>query len=369
MAEFTVTPWEVSGDIDYDKLVKQFGTQVISEELLEKLKKPLPALIRRGWYFSHRDLDKFVNAHAQGKKVSIVSGRGPSQKMHIGHLVPFLVAKYFQDAYDCNVYLPISDDEKYFVKPNLSFDDAEKHAQENILDLIALGFNPKKTKIHRDFEYTKIYKYAAKIAKHTTYSTAKAIFGLKPEQNIGWSFYPAIQSAHILLPQFLEGPHTTLVPVAIDQDPYMRVVRDTAEHPEIKLIKPGAIHAKFLPALGGTGKASSSSSQDHMIWLSDSEKEVKTKINKYAFSGGQSTVEEHRKKGGNPAIDIAYQLLTIFEDDDKKLKKIHDDYKSGVLLTGELKQLASTTISSFLERHQKNRLKAEKQVDQFMMRE
>jgi hypothetical protein len=22
---FTVTPWEVSGDIDYDKLVKEFG--------------------------------------------------------------------------------------------------------------------------------------------------------------------------------------------------------------------------------------------------------------------------------------------------------------------------------------------------------
>jgi len=34
-----VTPWEVSGNIDYTKLVKEFGTQQISEQLLARLKK------------------------------------------------------------------------------------------------------------------------------------------------------------------------------------------------------------------------------------------------------------------------------------------------------------------------------------------
>lgn len=33
------------------------------------------------------------------------------------------------------------------------------------------------------------------------------------------------------------------------------------------------------------------------------------KINKYAFSGGQETVEEHREKGGNPDVDVSYQYL------------------------------------------------------------
>ena len=36
--EFVVTPWNVEGDIDYEKLTKQFGTQKISSELLSKIK-------------------------------------------------------------------------------------------------------------------------------------------------------------------------------------------------------------------------------------------------------------------------------------------------------------------------------------------
>jgi tryptophanyl-tRNA synthetase len=69
--------------------------------------------------------------------------------MHIGHLVPFMVAKSLQDKFGCDVYIPISDDEKFFVKENLKIDDALKYSYDNILDLIALGFDPKKTFILR----------------------------------------------------------------------------------------------------------------------------------------------------------------------------------------------------------------------------
>ena len=41
-------------------------------------------------------------------------------------------------------------------------------------------------------------------------------------------------------------------------------------------------------------------------------KTVKRKINKYAFSGGQVTLEEHRKKGGNPEVDVSFQYLRMF---------------------------------------------------------
>jgi tryptophanyl-tRNA synthetase len=37
--DFIVTPWHVEGDIDYDKLIKQFGTEKISSELLDRIKK------------------------------------------------------------------------------------------------------------------------------------------------------------------------------------------------------------------------------------------------------------------------------------------------------------------------------------------
>ena len=34
--EFTVTPWSVEGDVDYEKLVQKFGTEKISPELQKR---------------------------------------------------------------------------------------------------------------------------------------------------------------------------------------------------------------------------------------------------------------------------------------------------------------------------------------------
>jgi len=364
--EFKVTPWEVSGEVDYEKLGKKFGTSLIDNKITKKLQKCHP-LLRRGLYFSHRDFDKWLEANEKGKKVSVITGRGPSENMHIGHLVPFMVAKSLQDQFGCEVFIPISDDEKFFVKPELTYEKALEYSKENILDIIALGFDPKKTFIFEDFVYTDIYKYAAQIAKKMTYNMAKATFGLKPEQNVGWSFYPAMQAAHILFPQFQRGPHLSVVPVGIDQDPFIRLTRDIAVNKDFKFDKPPALHAKFLPSL--TGSAKMSSSEGSQIFLTDSPADVKKKINKYAFSGGKPTIEEHRKLGGNPDIDVSFQYLKhIFEKDDKKLAKIEKDYRSGKLLSGELKKILIDKISEFLTEHQKKRKQAEKQMDKFLVK-
>ena len=358
-----ITPWEVSGNIDYNKLVKDFGTSLINDKIKSKVEKCHP-LLRRGLYFSHRDFDLWLNDYKNKKNISIITGRGPSEKMHIGHLVPFLVAKSLQDKFNCNVYIPISDDEKFLVKEKLSFKDSLKFAEDNIKDLIALGFDPQKTFIFQDFKYTKIYPLAARISKRITYSTAKAVFGLKPENNIGWSFYPAMQVAHILFPQFKEGKHRSLVPVGIDQDPFIRLSRDIASHSDFKFEKPTTIHAKFLPSLHGNIKMSSST--EGSIYLSDSEKEVERKIKKYAFSGGQQTLKEHREKGGNPDIDVSFQWLKmIFEPNDKKLEDIYNKYKSGEMLTSELKDILIEKINNFLKEHKKR--KAKVNLDKFIL--
>lgn len=364
--EFQVTPWEVSGEVDYSKLVKEFGTSLIDEKMKKKLSRLHP-LLRRGIYFSHRDFDKWLSAYDSGKRVSVITGRGPSEKMHIGHLVPFLVAKSLQEQFDCEVFIPISDDEKFFIKPNLSYEKALKYSEDNIIDLIALGFKQGKTFIFQDFKYTDIYKYAARIAKRITYSQAKAIFGLNPENNVGWSFYPAMQAAHILFPQFYRGRHISVVPVGIDQDPFIRLTRDVACYPEFDFEKPAALHAKFIPSLEGGSKMSSS--EGGIILLSDSPEEVKKKIKKYAFSGGQATIEEHMKKGGNPDVDVSFQYLKMFfEPSDSKLEKIERDYRSGKLLTSELKEILIEKINAFLKEHQKAREKAKKQVDKFILK-
>jgi len=148
--EGEITPWKVKGDVNYEKLIKKFGTTPISNDIKKKIDKCHP-LIRRGLYFSHRDFDKWLQAYESKKMVSVITGRGPSEKMHLGHLIPFLVAKSLQDTFNCEVFIPISDDEKFYVNENLSFEDSIKFGKDNILDLIALGFKPGKTFIFQDF--------------------------------------------------------------------------------------------------------------------------------------------------------------------------------------------------------------------------
>ena len=97
--------------------------------------------------------------------------------------------------------------------------------------------------------------------------------------------------------------------------------------------------------------------------MTDTSQEVKKKINKYAFSGGQATLEEHKKKGGNPEIDVSFQYLRFFfEEDDKKLHDLGERYIKGDLTTGELKKYTIEKISDFLKDHHKKYEKALKEV-------
>ena len=169
---------------------------------------------------------------------------------------------------------------------------------------------------------------------------------------------------HPMLPEF-EGPIPVVVPVGTDQDPHLRLARDIAGRTKAYTFSTlASTYHVFVPGLGG-GKMSSSD-QNSFIALTDDAKTVKSKVNKYAFSGGKETVEEHRRHGGDPDVDVAYQYLTFFEEDDKKLKQIHDDYKSGKLLSGELKAILIEKLNSFLAEHQKRREAARKRLHEYL---
>lgn len=100
------------------------------------------------------------------------------------------------------------------------------------------------------------------------------------------------------------------------------MTRDVA--PRLGFHKPALLHSSFFPALQGAKSKMSSSEANSSISLTDSPKQIKDKINKYAFSGGGMTVEEHRKNGGNCAVDVSYQYLRFFMEDDKRLEEIRE---------------------------------------------
>lgn len=362
---FKVTPWEVTGKVDYERLIQQFGTQKISDEILNDIstisKGKMHVMLRRNIFFSHRDLDLILKDYREGKGFFLYTGRAPSLGMHIGHLVPFLFTKWLQDVFDVNVYIEITDDEKFMRNQEYTLKQTSEWAYQNILDIIAVGFNPDKTFIFKDTEYIRnMYPLVTSIAKRLNFSQIKATFGLDASSNIGILFYPAIQ----IVPTMFEKSRC-LIPAAIDQDPYWRLQRDLAE--SLGYHKAAEIHSKFLPPLASSGGKMSSSIPESAVYLSDPPKTVEKKIMKYAFSGGQATTDLQRKLGADLNVDVPYQwLYYIFEEDDDEIKRIADEYSAGRMLTGEIKKILAQKVNELLEEHRKKREASVRDYDKFL---
>ena len=93
----------------------------------------------------------------------------------------------------------------------------------------------------------------------------------------------------------------------------------------------------------------SSSKPETTIFMTDSIESMSKKINR-SVSGGKSTVEEHRRLGGDSSKDISFQYLKFFfEEEDSALAEIKRDYESGIMLAGEIKKLCINKASTWLE--------------------
>ena len=217
-----VTPWEVHGKLgeeNYAKLMQKFGTQAISTELIEKIKKitgEIHPLIKFHYFFSHRDFDWLLNKYENGESFYLYTGRGPSGLIHMGHILPWLFTRYMQDKFKSKLLFQITDDEKFLYNPDLDRDKIAEYTYENILDVIAIGFKPELTKIIVDTKHIKhLYPIATEIAKKITFSTAKAVFGFTSMTNIGMIGFPPIQAAPCFLPSIIEKkPTPVLIPAA-----------------------------------------------------------------------------------------------------------------------------------------------------------
>ena len=93
------------------------------------------------------------------------------------------------------------------------------------------------------------------------------------------------------------------------------------------------------------------------VFMKDTPKQIKNKINKYAFSGGKVSVEEHRELGGDTEVDVAFQYLRFFLEDDGELERIRVAYEKGEMLTGELKAICIKELETYVLAFQERRAK------------
>uniref|UniRef100_A0A6B2L5Q8 Tryptophan--tRNA ligase, cytoplasmic n=1 Tax=Arcella intermedia TaxID=1963864 RepID=A0A6B2L5Q8_9EUKA len=343
---------------------------MIDQALLDRFERvsghPAHPWLKRGLFFSHRSLNDILDAVEKGSPFYLYTGRGPSSEaLHLGHMVPFVFTKWLQDIFDVPLVIQLTDDEKFYFK-DLSLEECKRLAIENAKDIIACGFDIKKTFIFRDTDYLQpMYTNIAKILRCLTVNQVKNIFGLDLSSNSGKFFYPAVQAAPSFSSSFphIFGPDSNyhcLIPCAIDQDPFFRMTRDIA--PRLNLAKPAVVHSKFFPALQGSSTKMSSSATNAVvsaIFMTDSEKDITDKVNKHAFSGGRATKKEHQELGGDLKVDVPYQYLRVFEFDDEKVKKIGDAFSSGKMLSGEIKKELINVLIPFINAHKEKRKKVD----------
>jgi len=369
--DFNVTPYDVEGSVNYEKLMQQFGIRPLNEEMEARIKKlagETHYLIRRKIYFAQRELSWLLDEYEKGNRFYVYTGIAPSGSMTVGHLLPFIMAQWLQEKFDADVYIQVPDEEKFLNKndPKLTLEYINGLAHQDALDIAALGFKPKKTKIYFDTEHAnQIYKHAVRVAKRITFSTIKDAFGFSNETNIGAIFYTSTQAVGTFIKSAEENRKIPcLIPLGVDQDVHFRIARDVVE--KLGYYKPAIIHSKFLPGLKGEPKMSSSD-PNGAIYLSDSPEEVVRKVNR-AITGQQSTAELQKKYGGDPdKCSVCQYYKYLFETDDRKLERIFTAERDGSMLAGEHKADLARKINAFLEKHRKERDRIKDRMDDFIL--
>lgn len=335
-----IDPWGSGLPEDYGKIIRDFGLDIFDSKLFPQPNR----IMRRNVVFAGRDLKIISDAIKSKKKFYVLSGIMPSsEKIHLGTKNVIENIRYFQE-HGAEACILVADLEAASTR-GITLEEARKRALDfHIPAYIALGMNIKKTAFYFQSENREVMNKAYEFAKKITLNEFEAIYG---NADPGKIMAAMTQVADILYPQF-EERKPGIIPVGIDQDPHIRLARDIVRRlKDKKFFLPSSIYHKYTPSLNGDIKMSKSKPES-CIELPEDIKSVKRKI-KNALSGGRDTLEEHRRLGAVIEKDMVFELMKQhLVEDDKELDKIYNDYKSGKMTSGELKEIACGKMEEFM---------------------
>lgn len=228
--------------------------------------------------------------------------------------------------------------------------------REIIIDYLAAGLDPAKCKLeiqsmvpqHTELAYllSTIYP-VSRLEDLPTYKDKKAQY---PKYvNMGLLYYPVLMAADVLL---YKGE---LVPVGIDQEPHLEVMREIARKfnsmfgqtfPEPQRFK---TEGEYVPSLSGAGKMSKSIEGSY-INLTDDLDTIKKRLAGAPTDSG-TVGGELPKTGG---IANLFNLLKLVKLD-KEYTKFEQDYKDKKIRYSELKEVLAQAIFEELQPFQKKR--------------
>jgi len=403
MTEPQINPWSSTPSLDVEKTFAEFGIDPIAPVLKEL--PEIPYFMRRGIVVGHRDYLPIARAIRNHSPFYLLTGFMPSGHPHLGHLMLMreIVWHVQQGA---NGYVTIADREAYAVR-GLSWEKCREYGKEYLSCLYALGYDGQ---TYFQSKNNRLKDLAFEAATKVNFSELSAIYGFTPETALAHADSVITQVADILYPQVEREPAPTLVPVGIDQDPHIRLTRGIAHkfrmftveerdgyisvrsknapdaaldavkkafpnakkyegHVDIKgagcadvnarvrvieracggyaFYTPSSTYHVFLPGL--TGGKMSSSIPESLISFYEPEATVRKKV-MGALTGGKMTLEEQKKRGGEPEKCTLY-LLNMFHmvTDDTQLAEIHRKCKAGEITCGQCKKETAERVLAFLK--------------------
>ncbi len=287
-------------------------------------------------------------------KKRVYSGIRATGRLHLGNYfgaVKGMLA--LQDSYDC-IFSVV---DSHTITVPYDPKTLRESVREIILDYLAAGLDPKKCKLEIQSQvpqHTELAYYLATIYPVSrledlpTYKDKKAQY---PKYvNMGLLYYPVLMAADVLL---YKGE---LVPVGIDQEPHMEVMREIARKfnsmfgqtfPEPQRFKTAG---EYVPSLAGAGKMSKSI-EGSFINLTDDLETIKKRLAGAPTDSG-TVGGELPKTGG---IANLFTLLKLFKLD-KEYTKFEQDYKDKKIRYSELKEVLAKAIFKELQPFQEKRL-------------
>ena len=309
----------------------------------------------------------------------ILTGDRPTGKLHIGHYVGSLRRRVeLQDSgeYD-RIFIMIADAQAL----TDNADNPEKIRQNVIevaLDYLAAGLDPKKVNIFIQSavpELTELAFYymnlvsVARVQRNPTVKTEIEMRGFAGESiPTGFFCYPISQAADITL------FHGTTVPAGEDQKPMIELTNEIVRRfnsiygpvlNECQILLPPNQACMRLP--GTDGKAKMSKSLGNCIYLSDSAKELKKKVNSMYTDPEHLTIEQPGHLEGNTVFTYLDAFCTDddfarFLPDYPNLQALKDHYTRGGLGDGTCKKFLFNVLNDRLEPMRQRRAEYEQNI-------
>lgn len=285
------------------------------------------------------------------KRPRILTGDRPTGKLHLGHYVGSIANRVrFQEEYEC--FFIIADLHMLTTKPSKEdIENISTNAREMVLDYLACGIDPLKSKIYLQSAVHEVYEMDLIFENLVTVPRLQRVPSIKEmassanlnEVPFGLLGYPVLQAADILMPR------ANLVPVGKDNESHVELTREIARrfnnlYGEVFPIPD--VMVGDVPTLVGTdGNAKMSKSLGNAIYISDDKKTVEKKVRSMYTDPNRVSADIPGNVDGNPV----FIYHDIFNPDKAEVEDLKERYRTGRVGDVEVKEKLSAAINNFLD--------------------